>query len=115
MKIRKTDPPIHSFTTIEEEDITPRNFNQEIKNTYDFKSTLYTENLVRVYMTPKKLMETRNKSTTPCIINSTRESRNNVMVREIYRPSSNKPPAISNDDKEKKDSLQRMINNIAYS
>ena len=87
---------------------------QDVKNFYDIKRNPYTESLAKTYMTPKKLMEVRNKSTNPYGNSLSRDVRNEIVIREYYKPSSLQPFTLKQEHKEKSDSLQNIINRLAY-
>lgn len=112
IKFPEVKAPPQSFV-VEESQI-PKNLVKEIKKIYDYKRIEYLDNVVRTYMTPKKLIETKNRNTNLNLNSSVRESRNELRIKEAYRASSNKPYTARKDDREKVDSLQSMINNLAY-
>ena len=46
--------------------------------------------------------------------NSFSESRNEISFKRVYGPPSVKSYSAKNEEREKRDSLQNVINNIAY-
>lgn len=108
---RAEPPPLHVQA---EESPLPKSLVQEIKKIYDYKRENYIESLIRTHMTPKKLMEVRNRNMTPSFVSPSRDKRIENLVRDIYRPSSLKPYTAQEDEKRRSECVQNLINNIAY-
>jgi hypothetical protein len=113
VKLPKVEPP--SLYQIETQEVpVQKNITQDTKGICDLKRNVHSETLIRSYMTPKKLMEVRNKSSNPYNSSISRDLKPELMVREFFKTPL-KSLTAKNKDRNKTDSLQKIINSIAYS
>jgi hypothetical protein len=94
-----------------EETSLPAGLAKEIKKIHEFKRIRYADTLVRPQITPKKLMDVRNRSTNPYISVQNKDEKRGTSIRESFRPSSLKPFTARNDERKKVDCI---FSNLAY-
>lgn len=94
---------------IVEESPFPKHIIQEIKKIQDNNKVKYAESLLKTQMTPKKLLEARNRSTNPYISTQSKDRKKDIIIRDFFRPNSLKPFSAKNEEREKVD---RIFSNL---
>lgn len=94
---------------IVEESPLPKHIIQEIKKIQENNRVKYAESLLKTQMTPKKLLEARNRSTNPYISTQSRDRKKDVIIRDFFRPNSLKPFSAKNEERERVD---RIFSNL---
>ena len=101
----------NSNLQIVEEISLPSSLVKEIKKIYEIKRIRYADTLLRPQVTPKKLLEVRNRSTNPYISLQGKDEKKESGLRESFRPNSLKPFTARNDERKKVDCI---FSNLAY-